>query len=713
MAVVERGQVIRDDVAWYDGVTRTASRKDATGGTVTGLNFGDEVDVLQVFGSGTNRTVSTINDAVTRLGGANATLRFSTGTWTIDSDLTIPSNCTSHIPAGCVFNVSAGKTLTFSGKVLREHTTFTSGSGTVTGDGSGLANAFYDTVQDETDASVTPKDFTFSAGHLKRYGATLDGTADDGTAVTDWINVGLQGTPLTHPGGTALCTTWTKISVATDLLIYSNAQGILKATSSDDFLQPAGGDIRVRGITFDTWRQVLENDAADSGTTDVLDVRRCKFLTMANSPIDHERPVNRVWIESNEFDAITNHCIRIGRDTNSEQDTWQRIHISKNTANNIDATGSNDASFCLIYGKRADIEGNIIEDIDTVDGECWGIYTKCRYANIRGNNINDLSESGTGAIYAINIKGSDRAASTSPQGFAVVCSGNTVLGAAKGSGIRIQQEDVLCEGNYVENFIISIDGGTAVAYRNQAIQNNLIICADKLAGTYGINLIGEVDSINCTGNLIYQGYHGIRGASATGSGSSNWNVSGNTIRDCGNIALNFDNTTTLTGLMIHNNIVDGATRVVFVDTADEVSIKGNKQTNITDAVSLWYNFGTPAPSNMEVDISVDLQTTGATNTVAASLELPDNTAAILSHEVVAMESDGTDRAMYSKKGLFYRDGGNATQQGSTQDVITDEESDANWTATLGVSSNDLLARVTGASATTINWRCHVTMQTVN
>jgi len=98
MANIQRDLITRSDAAWYDGVTRTASRKDATGGTVTGLNFGDTVDVLQVFGDGTSRTLATVGNAVTRLGGANATLKFSTGTWTITDDLTIPSNVTCYIP---------------------------------------------------------------------------------------------------------------------------------------------------------------------------------------------------------------------------------------------------------------------------------------------------------------------------------------------------------------------------------------------------------------------------------------------------------------------------------------------------------------------------------------------------------------------------------------------------------------------------------------
>jgi len=132
MANVQRGLITRDDAAWWDGIARTSSRVDATGGTVTGLTFGEEIDILQVFGAGTSRTLAAINDAIARLSGANATLMFGNGTWVIDDNITIPSTVNCHVVAGCVFAVSAGKTLTFAGHVDIEYgVTWFSGAGTV------------------------------------------------------------------------------------------------------------------------------------------------------------------------------------------------------------------------------------------------------------------------------------------------------------------------------------------------------------------------------------------------------------------------------------------------------------------------------------------------------------------------------------------------------------------------------------------------------
>ena len=128
---ITRAKATRGDLALWDGINPTISRFSASGGTVTSLRVGDEVDVLQVYGSGTERTDESIASAILALGTRNVTLAFAPGTWTIDANVTVPSNLSCRIPSGCVFDVSAAITLTFNGNLMVEHTTWTSGSGTV------------------------------------------------------------------------------------------------------------------------------------------------------------------------------------------------------------------------------------------------------------------------------------------------------------------------------------------------------------------------------------------------------------------------------------------------------------------------------------------------------------------------------------------------------------------------------------------------------
>lgn len=177
-----RGKLTRADLAQWDGRTATYSRADATGGTVTGLAVGNEVDVLQVFGAGSNRTVGTIADAIQLLGSTNVTLVFAPGTWTIDSSITIPSNFTCHIPRGCLFSVDSGKTLTFSGPIYSEWTSFYTGSGTTTLSVDAIVGGklWIARTLAEISASLTPSDYSASILPIidvRRYGLVPNDTS--------------------------------------------------------------------------------------------------------------------------------------------------------------------------------------------------------------------------------------------------------------------------------------------------------------------------------------------------------------------------------------------------------------------------------------------------------------------------------------------------------------------------------------------------------
>ena len=132
MGGIVRGKILRDDQALWDGKVSSVTRIDATGGTISGKPINDFVDILTIFGAGSFKTVGTINAATAYIGSSNnVCLLFGRGTWTIDADITIPANLSNRIAAGCVFAVSSGKTLTFSGPVYVEHDTWFSGDGTV------------------------------------------------------------------------------------------------------------------------------------------------------------------------------------------------------------------------------------------------------------------------------------------------------------------------------------------------------------------------------------------------------------------------------------------------------------------------------------------------------------------------------------------------------------------------------------------------------
>lgn len=196
---IRRGRVIRADLANWNGLTPTSSRVDATGGTTSGLAIGNEVDVLQVYGSGTDRVRASVLNAVNTISTTSVSLVFAPGTWTIDDNTTIPANFTCRIPAGCVFSVSSGKTLTFSGLVIVEYpSSWTTGSGTVTS----LNTIPTVRTAAEITAGVTPTNFSFEPGDVRRYGAVGDGSTDNTTALRNTASALAAGGTMTfEPAG--------------------------------------------------------------------------------------------------------------------------------------------------------------------------------------------------------------------------------------------------------------------------------------------------------------------------------------------------------------------------------------------------------------------------------------------------------------------------------------------------------------------------------
>jgi hypothetical protein len=181
MGSIVRGKILRSDLALWDGKNATSTRVDATSGTITGLQLNDYVDVLQVFGGGTARTVGTIDSAISFIGGSSkVALLFSPGTWTIDVDVTIGSNFTCLVMAGAVFDVASGRTLTLSGPVIRQSVTWTSGLGTVT---NSLGSATLIDLQDSGanyTATTVEAAFTELASTSAGEGASIIGLEDSG-----------------------------------------------------------------------------------------------------------------------------------------------------------------------------------------------------------------------------------------------------------------------------------------------------------------------------------------------------------------------------------------------------------------------------------------------------------------------------------------------------------------------------------------------------
>lgn len=124
----------------------------------------------------------------------------------------------------------------------------------------------------------------------------------------------------------------------------------------------------------------------------------------------------------------------------------------------------------------------------------------------------------------------------------------------------------------------------------------------------------------------------------------------------------------------------------------------------TDENSYWMLLSTtPTFAKVSIAYGEETNTADATSTVIWSFTMPDNSAMFVDAKVTAMQSDGSDRGIYHLGACFYRDGGNATQQGSTVNYLgTDIESDATvGGVSFTLSTNDV--RVSWSGKASENW----------
>lgn len=217
MTTLTKGKIGVQDSNGYDGVNQTFTRSTSTGGTQTLLSPSagtGAVDILAVYGSGTNRTLATLNSAISSIGSNNAAILFSPGTWTITDDVTIPANIGIIPVVGAVLSVSAGKTLTINGDIWPYDAGFFAGAGTTTLTGATKTTSYTNTIGTVTTDTISEE--TAAAG------VTIDGVKlKDSEVYTDVINEKTAATGVTVDG--VLCKDGS-ITATGGISGYSNTQ---------------------------------------------------------------------------------------------------------------------------------------------------------------------------------------------------------------------------------------------------------------------------------------------------------------------------------------------------------------------------------------------------------------------------------------------------------------------------------------------------------
>jgi hypothetical protein len=124
-------------------------------------------------------------------------------------------------------------------------------------------------------------------------------------------------------------------------------------------------------------------------------------------------------------------------------------------------------------------------------------------------------------------------------------------------------------------------------------------------------------------------------------------------------------------------------------------------------------FANTLPPGLRIHEQVFVTTTDATVAVAVGFTVADESTIQIEMKALGRKSDTSDRAFYHREAGVYRDGGgSATLVGTVQDIGTPQESNAAWQATIGVTGNDAQLNVTGVAATTIKWAVEFDAQAI-
>lgn len=101
-------------------------------------------------------------------------------------------------------------------------------------------------------------------------------------------------------------------------------------------------------------------------------------------------------------------------------------------------------------------------------------------------------------------------------------------------------------------------------------------------------------------------------------------------------------------------------------------------------------------------VATPLETTDATVTTLITYTTQTDTVSMVTARVVGVTDLGGQGAGYIINGTFRNVSGTVTQVGSTT-VVSSHEDDTAWNCTMSISGANVLVRVTGAIATTIEW----------
>lgn len=399
-----------------------------------------------------------------------------------------------------------------------------------------VGQALYQMTQDESDAGVTPTNYTYPPGNVLRYGTnTSPGTTDMTVAIQAALSV---GNAVYVPAGIYKTTTALTLTSGT-IVSGDGATSVITAVADIDILTGNGiSDVVVRDLALVGAASSIGTNAVELTNCDRVHVLRCDISGVSDQGVIGTGGSTYITVESCYFHGWQNKVA-----DSSDVSFYNDCTYSKALFNRCDGGGDHGVRFQLT-GNNCLADGNVISEHarygilagyePTTAAQCNNTIVNNSVRDITGLGlIAGVATAGAG-IYCVNVGGviikGNRVTNTNintttetlnPSGIAVslpysecIIEGNEVYSCAwYGIGVFTNTNNVPV---LISNNIVRSCTKNAIYAKNAGyvtISNNQI--SNTTTAVYGIRVYGQsadVTNVLIANNWIRSGSGGISDA---------------------------------------------------------------------------------------------------------------------------------------------------------------------------------------------------------